>query len=162
MAFFGPSVRPSPSSSSSPDTFSPIFFKLLLLVPQWNLVYVFLMVQALWRFGFWPHFRKKKSRPPYKLSIFLWFPPQNFFIYHWYPNETWYTCSLLTWLYDVLVFYPNFEKKIISPPMDLAFLCGFPTKFFSSSLVSQWNMIYTCSLSTWLYEVLVFDPILEK
>ena len=70
-----------------------------------------------------PHFQKKKSRPPMDLVFFCGFPPKIFFIYHWYPNETWYTCSLLTWLYDVLVFYPNFEKKIISPPMDLAFLC---------------------------------------
>ena len=121
MAIYGPSVRPPAPplpAAASPDTFSPIFFKLPLLVAQWNLVFVFLMVKALWRFGFWPHFRKKKSRPPYKLSIFLWFPPQNFFIYHWYPNETWHTCFLMTWLYDVLVFYPISTKKNLVPPMD--------------------------------------------
>lgn len=58
------------------------------LVSQWNLVHLLIIDMALWRLGFLPNFRKKKSRPSYGLSIFLWFPQQFFFTHFWYPNET--------------------------------------------------------------------------
>jgi len=51
------------------------------------------------------------------LAFLCGFHPKKFFIHRWYPNESWHTCSLSTWLYDVLVFDPIFEKKI-SPSMN--------------------------------------------
>ena len=87
--------------------------------------------------------------------------PTKFFYHHWYPNETWYTYSLLTWLYDVLVFYTIFEEKNLAPPMDLAFFCGFPNEIVLSSMVSQWNLVYLLiiQMALWRFS---FLPNLKK
>ena len=101
-----------------------------------------LSIPAPYRHGFmtfWfltPFLKQKNLAPPMNLAFFRGFP-RIFFIVHWYPNETWYTYSLSTWLYDVLVFDPIFEKKI-SPPHELNIFLWFPHQnIFNPSLVSQ-------------------------
>ena len=120
------------------------------------------MVVALWRLDFFPHFPKKKIGPPYKLMIFSRFPPQKIFPYHLYPNETWYTCSLWSTLYDVCIFSPIFPKKKSAPPYKLAIFSRFPPKLiiiYHSYPNETW---YTYSLLTSLYDVLILGPIFEK
>ena len=93
---------------------SPPKFFYLSLVSQWNLAYLLLIDMALWRFGFLPNFRKKKSRPSYGLSIFLWFPQRNSFIITGIPMKlgipTHYWHGFMTFW-----FFTQFSKKKILP-----------------------------------------------
>ena len=58
IAFSGSCIPFAAAPAPSHDTFSTIFFKVLIVIGQWNLVCLFLMVMALWRFGFHLKFRK--------------------------------------------------------------------------------------------------------
>merc|ERR1712030_299409 len=101
-------------------------------------------------FRFFSPFSQKKIGLPYKLMIFSRFPPQKIFPYHLYPNETWYTCSLLSSLYDVLILGPIFEKKIPSPSWSCNFF-GDPqlaTSMKLATVLSLWSML--CDIYAWV------------
>ena len=109
----GPPYKLMIFSRFPPKKFFPITcipMKLGILAPYGQLFMTFV---------FFPPFSQKKSAPPYKLAIFSRFPPKLIIIYHSYPNETWYTYSLLTSLYDVLILGPIFEKINSVPLMDM-------------------------------------------
>ena len=69
IAYFGSSTRSAPASAS--PMFSPIFSKVPMTAGQWNLVCVFLMATAFWRFGYYRKIREKIFPPP-QLRIFCW------------------------------------------------------------------------------------------
>ena len=70
--------------------FSPIFSKVPMIIGQWNLVYVFLMTTAFWRFGYCQKNWKIKFPPPLQLRIFFRFPRFFSKFQLLYVDETWY------------------------------------------------------------------------